>query len=91
MDVVQHSGFVHFDDIIIFPFDPGIDAFIEIRIIVPSDISRIIKHSLDDILMCKKSVFEQEESSVDKRKYDEDDPDDFYRKKTNSDFNLFLV
>jgi len=41
--------------------------------------------------MRKKSVFEQKESSVDKCKYDEDDSDYPYRKKTKSDVNFLLV
>jgi hypothetical protein len=91
VDIIQHSGFVQLYDVIIFSFDPRIYAFIEIRIIVPSDISGIVEHSFDGILVVENRVFEQKKSSIDKREYDEDDPDYLYRKKTKSDFHFFFV
>ena len=41
--------------------------------------------------MIEERASEQEESSVDECEDDEDDPDYLYRKKTISDFDLFLL
>lgn len=91
LDVFEYPRLVHVDDIIVFVFDSVADTFVQIRVVIPGDISRAIYDSLDDVLVGKERISEEQKSSVNQSKYDENNPYNFYRKKTKSDLFAFFV